>query len=318
MESALPPSPWSSAEGRGRAREDRAVAQSRWIARRRGSFALFVAPALLLVLFAFYAPFVMNAFYAFTDWNGIQRAAAFNGLANFRELLSDYDFRGSVVFTLKYALAYIALTNGLAVLVAVVLDRKLRFGNAFRAALFVPYILSLVIVGFIWNFILGPGFQSLAATTGWKVFLVDWLGDRRLVLSTVVLVSVWQSLGFYVLIYHAGLQSIPAEVNEAALLDGAGPVAKFFRVTLPMLASSITSGVFFSLAASIRVYDVIVSLTRGGPGRATASVTYDIYVEAFAHNRYGYGTAKSLVLLAVVLVVAVVQLRFLKSREVEA
>lgn len=291
---------------------------SRWRKGRRGSFALFVYPALLLVLFAFYAPFAMNAFYAFTSWNGIQRAATFNGLANFKELLADSDFLASAAFTLKYALAYIALSNALAILVAVALARDARFGNALRAALFVPYILSLVIVGFIWNFILGSGFQSLAASTGWSFFRVDWLGDRRFVFLTVVLVSVWQSLGFYVLIYHAGLQAIPEELDEAVMLDGAGPVTKFFRITLPMLASSITSGVFFSLAASIRVYDVIVSLTRGGPGRATASVTFDIYTEAFAHNRYGYGTAKSLALLLVALVIAVLQLRFFKGREVEA
>jgi len=135
---------------------------------------------------------------------------------------------------------------------------------------------------------------------------------------TVISVSVWQSLGFYVLIYHAGLQAIPQDIYEAVLLDGAGPIRKFFGITLPMLGPSITSGVFFSLAASIRVYDVIVSLTRGGPGRATSSVTFDIYTEAFSRNRYGYGTAKSLVLLVAVMAIAAWQLRLMKAREVEA
>ena len=284
---------------------------------RFGAFLLFILPALFLVLLAFYSPLVMNGFYAFTDWNGIQRAATFNGLANFKELLADGDFGGAIRFTLRFAVAYILLSNVLALLIAIVLD-KLKLGNVARAALFVPYILSLVIVGLIWNFILGSGFASLASLTGWGFFKVDWLGDLSIVFYTIVLVSVWQSLGFFVLIYHAGLQSIPQEVNEAVLLDGAGPVRKLLRVTIPMLTSSITSGVFFALAASIRLYDVIVSLTRGGPGRATASVTFDIYTEAFTNNRYGYGTAKSLVLLGAVLAIAVVQLRFFKSREVEA
>jgi len=283
-----------------------------------GNFALFVAPAAVCVFLAFYAPFLMNAYYAFTDWNGIQRAARFNGISNFVELATDADFLGSVVFTVKFAVLYIAITNFLAILVAVLLNHKLAIAGAVRAAIFVPYILSLVIVGFIWSFVLGPGFQSLAASTGWGFFKVDWLGDLRVVGLTVVLVSVWQSLGFYVLIYHAGLQAIPKETSEAALLDGAGPATKLFKVTLPMLGPSVTSCFFFSLAASIRVYDVIVSLTRGGPGRATSSVTFDIYTEAFSRNRYGYGTAKSLAVLLLVVILAVVQLRKMKSREVEA
>jgi raffinose/stachyose/melibiose transport system permease protein len=287
------------------------------VSRTRG-FLAFVLPALLLVCLAFYIPFLMNAYFAFTDWNGIQRAAKFNGLANFSELLGDSDFLNSVLFTLKYAVAYIVLSNAGAIVIAVILNRKLRVANAIRAALFVPYILSLVIVGFIWNFILGAGFQSLGDLTRWAVFRIDWLGDLRFVSLTVISVSVWQSLGFYVLIYHAGLQAIPQDLYEAVLIDGAGPIKKFFRITLPMLGPSITSGVFFSLAASIRVYDVIVSLTRGGPGRATTSVTLDIYTEAFTHNRYGYGTAKSLVLLLAVMAFAAVQLRFMKAREVEA
>lgn len=285
---------------------------------RTGGFLAFVFPAFLLVCLAFYIPFLMNAYYAFTDWNGIQRVAKLNGLANFSELLQDTDFFNSALFTLKFAVGYIALSNAGAILIAVILNRKLRSANAIRAALFIPYILSLVIVGFIWNFILGAGFQSLGELTHWAVFRADWLGDLKLVPWTVISVSVWQSLGFYVLIYHAGLQAIPQEMYEAVLLDGAGPITKFFKITVPMLAPSITSGMFFSLAASIRVYDVIVSLTRGGPGRATSSVTFDIYTEAFTHNRYGYGTAKSLVLLVVVMVFAAVQLRFMKSREVEA
>lgn len=287
------------------------------VSRTRG-FLPFVLPALLLVCLAFYIPFLMNAYYAFTDWNGIQRAAKFNGLSNFAELLTDADFLNSTVFTLKYAIAYIALSNAGAILIAVILNRRLRTANAIRAALFIPYILSLVIVGFIWNFILGAGFQSLAQLTHWAFFQIDWLGDLRLVPWTIISVSVWQSLGFYVLIYHAGLQAIPSELYEAVLLDGAGPIQKFFKITLPLLAPSITSGMFFSLAASIRVYDVIVSLTRGGPGRATSSVTFDIYTEAFTHNRYGYGTAKSLVLLVVVMIFAALQLRSMKAREVEA
>lgn len=283
-----------------------------------GVFLAFVLPATLLVLFAFYGPFVMNVFYSFTSWNGIQKAAQFNGLENFAELLTDADFGASVVFTLAFAVVFMGLSNVLGIFLANLLDKNLFLKDALRAVLFIPYILSLVVVGFIWNFLLGSGFSSLAALTNWEVFRLDFLGNRHLVFWTVALVSVWQSIGFYVVIYHAGLQTIPPELLEAATLDGAGSHAVFYRIKLPLLAASLTSGLFFSLAASIRVYDVIVSLTRGGPGTATNSVTFDIYKEAFLNNRYGYGTAKSLVLLAVVFALSVIQLRFFKNREVAA
>ena len=284
---------------------------------RNRTFLLFVLPSLILVAFAFYGPFFMNVFYAFTNWNGIRKVPRFIGWENFVEMLSDGDFAASVGFTAAFAVGFIVLCNVLGLALALFLDQKTKVAGGVRAALFVPYILSLVIVGFIWSFLLGPGFASLAQS-GWAFFQQDWLGDRNLNFFTVVLVSVWQAMGFYVVIYYAGLQSIPQELLEAAVIDGTGRWSRFRHIVLPLLVPSINSGVFFSLAASIRLYDVVVSLTRGGPGRATASVTFDIYSEAFFNNRYGYGSAKSLVLLVVVAAIAVVQLKLMKSREVEA
>lgn len=162
------------------------------------------------------------------------------------------------------------------------------------------------------------GFESLAASTGWPIFDLSWLGEPKLAFISILLVSIWQSIGFYLVIYIAGLQSIPDDLKEAATVDGAGPVRRFFSITLPLLAPSITISVFMALTNSIKVFDVILSLTGGGPGGTTYSIAYDIYRDTFQNNLYGYGTAKALILFVAVLVVTLIQLTIFKRREVEA
>ena len=161
------------------------------------------------------------------------------------------------------------------------------------------------------------GFSALEKITGWNVFSWSWLGDVKLAFWSILIVSIWQSIGLYIVIYIAGLQSIPYELIEASIVDGAGSIKRFFKVTFPLLMPSITTCVFLSLTNSIKVFDVIVSLTGGGPGGATVSITYDIYKEAFQNNFYGYGTAKALLLFLAILVITLVQVTFFKSKELE-
>ena len=281
-------------------------------------FALFNLPAVLFASLSIYIPFAMSMYFSLTEWNGISKAAKFVGLDNFTKLFSgDKDFVQAAWFTFRYSLLFIIIINILALLLAVQLDKKLKTANILRAAFFVPYILSLVIVGFIWRFIFSQGFDALLDKTGWAIFELSWLGDPKLAFWSVLLVSIWQSIGFYIVIYIAGLQSIPSELPEAAIVDGASRRQTFFYITLPMLAPSLTTAFFMALVNSIKIFDIIFSLTGGGPGGATYSITFDIYVEAFQNNNYGYGTAKALVLFFAVLIITTIQLKFFKSREVE-
>lgn len=292
------------------------------LGRKRGErleFGFFTLPALICIALAFYVPFVMTIRYSLTKWNGISKHPKFVGLDNFRQILTgDSNFANAALFTLKYMLLYIVLVNVLAIALALILDMGLRSTNWLRAAFFVPYILSLVIVGFIWKFIFMQGFESLGASTGWHVFALSWLGEPGLAFVSILGVSIWQSVGFYMVIYIAGLQSIPGDLKEAATVDGAGPVRRFISVTLPLLAPSITISVFMALTNSIKVFDVILSLTAGGPGGTTYSVAYDIYRDTFQNNLYGYGTAKALILFVAVLLITIAQLTIFKRREVEA
>ncbi|CAM3697036.1 carbohydrate ABC transporter permease [Marinicrinis lubricantis] len=282
-------------------------------------FALFTLPVLICIAIAFYIPFGMTARYSLTEWNGISSEPKFIGLDNFKQIFTgDANFMDASWFTIKYSVLYIIIVNVLAILLAVILSMKLRTSSWLRAAFFVPYILSLVIVGFIWKFIFMQGFESLYESTGWEIFNWSWLGEPGLAFISILAVSIWQSIGFYMVIYIAGLQSIPDDLMEAATVDGASRFRRFFSITLPLLAPSITISVFMALTNSIKVFDVILSLTGGGPGGTTYSVAYDIYRDTFQNNLYGYGTAKALILFVAVLIITIIQLAIFKRREVEA
>lgn len=280
---------------------------------------VFAGPAVLLIFIAAELPFIMSIYYSMTKWNGISKHITFTGLRNFRELFTDDStFFSSLWFTFKYTFFNVIATNVAAILLALGLSKALKTANVLRAIFFVPNIVSLVVIGFVWKFIFSLGTSSLYESTGWAFLQWSWLGSLKLAFGSVLLVSVWQAVGFYMMIYITGLSSIPDDINEAAELDGARGFRKFFAITLPLLMPSFTVAMFMSLANSLKVFDIIYTLTFGGPGDATRSLSLDIYTEAFVNNRYGYATAKSIVFVVIVLIITVVQVKFFKSKEVEA
>jgi raffinose/stachyose/melibiose transport system permease protein len=220
-------------------------------------------------------------------------------------------------FTLRLTLGSVIVTNITALLLAVLLDSDLKGKNTLRAAYYVPNIISLIIIGYIWRFIFSAGFESFYQITGLEFFMFSWLGDVDLVYFSVLMVSVWHSLGFYLVVYIAGLQTVPRDLIEAAMIDGASAVGRFFRVTLPLIMPSITVSVFHSLSNGLKAFDVIFSLTNGGPGNSTTTIALDIYRTAFVINRFGYGTAKSVILFLIILILSLFQIRMFKQREVE-
>lgn len=279
---------------------------------------LFTIPAIVLVSVMIYLPFVMSGYYSMTEWNGIAKEAKFIGLENFKTLfVGSKDFTNAIIFTLKYTIVFMVFENIFALALAVVLVKRFKLANLLRGVFFIPYIMSMTIVGFIWKFIFSQGFASLYKMTSWDIFNLSWLGDTKLVFFSVVFVGIWQSIGFYIVLYIAGLQSISRDILEAATVDGASGRAAFFRITLPLLIPSIITCVFMSLTNSLKVFDIILALTKGGPGGSTYSVTLDIYREAFQNNNYGLGSAKSVVFFLIVLVLTQLVLKGLRSKEVD-
>lgn len=280
---------------------------------------LFTIPALILVAITIYIPFVMSGYYSLTKWNGISKAPVFIGFENFKTLFKgSSEFTRALIFTGKYTVVFMIFSNVLALAVAVALVQRIRGAKVMRGMFFIPYIMSMTIVGFIWQFIFSQGFAVLySINTSLKFLSWSWLGDPNLAFVSVCFVGVWQSLGFYIVLYIAGLQAIPKDVLEAATVDGVTSWKRFFLITLPLLGPSITTCVFMSLTNAVKVFDIILALTKGGPGGTTYSATLDIYREAFQNNNYGLGSAKALIFFVVILVLTQAVLKIMNSRQVD-
>lgn len=281
-------------------------------------FALFVFPAVAFVLFSTDVPFLMNLYYSVFDWNGISKDMKFVGLQNFVNIFSnDALFWKGAAFTLKFSVFFVVAVNMISLTVALVMAEEKKSSSVGRAFYYIPYIISLTAISLIWKFILGPGFEALYQATGWEVFHWSWLGSSKLAFFVVVIMTVWQNLGFYMVNYIAGIISVPRELIEAAKIDGANKLQVLRRVTIPLIMPAVSICMLTSLTFSFKLFDVIMVFTKGGPANSTISVAYNIYKEAFFNNRYGMATAKSLVFVVFVLMITAVQLKVTKGKEIE-
>ena len=279
----------------------------------------FVFPALLFYIAFTLAPAFGGIAYSLTDWNGLNPAYRIVGLANYIEAMNDRFFLKSLAFTAKFVLYMLVLQNALAILLAVLVEAMGRSKVWFRTIFFMPNMLSLIIGGFMWMFIFTRVFPYLADQTGWRLLDQSWIGDPRYSFFAILALSLWGGVGYLMVIYIAALQGVPQHLKEAAAMDGAGPLAIFRHVTLPMIYPALTIGVFLTLNASFKAFDAVYSLTGGGPGRATQVIALNIFEEAFSFsNRYGYASAKAMILFGIVVVITIIQLAIMKRREVQA
>ncbi|MBN1776816.1 MAG: sugar ABC transporter permease [Clostridiales bacterium] len=279
---------------------------------------LCVLPALSVYLVFKLFPAVSGIYYAMTDWNGINREFGFVGFSNFIEVFSDRNFWRSVAFTFRYVAVVTLVANAAALLLAVAIESRRRMKGLFRTIYYMPNMISMVIGGYMWMFIFTRVVYYLADDWGMKFLDVSWIGNPSYAFVAIVVVSMWGSVGYLMIIYMAALQGISPQLREAAQLDGAGSFAVFRRIVFPLIRHAITICVFWTLNSAFQVFDVIYVLTGGGPGRATQSVALNIYEEAFTGNvRFGYATTKSTVLFVIVLLVTLVQLRLMRRKEHE-
>ncbi len=252
-----------------------------------------------------------------TDWDGVSRTSEFIGFENYISALSDSRFMNSLSFTVKYALVSTVLSNIIALAVALALVQKIKFRNIFRAVFFFPAVLSMLIIGYIWKQIYYHVIPYLGERLNVEALQTNMLGNHDLVFWALILVTVWQASAILVVIYMAGLQTIPDDVYESAAIDGASGMRKFFRITLPLIVPSITICTILAMKQHLMVYDYIIALTDGGPGFATESVTLLIYNLGFLNNNYGYGSAVALILFLFIIIVSIIQISILRKREVQ-
>ncbi|HJB01811.1 MAG TPA: sugar ABC transporter permease [Candidatus Mediterraneibacter merdavium] len=280
-------------------------------------YLVLVLPGFIIFTIGLIIPLLLALRYSFTSWDGMSTEKVFVGFNNYIDLFKDENFRDAWVFTIKFTIGNTIIQNVVALLFAVALDSGIKAQKIYRTILFIPCLISAVIVGFVWLKIFSNVLPEINAMLGTNInFLL--FGSKDTVLSGLLIANNWQWIGYWMLIYLAGLQSVPAELYEAAKVDGAGAVKRFFNVTIPMLAPSITICVVGITTGSLKVYDLLVSSTKGGPGRASTSIIYETYTTAINGRQYGYGSAMSVTLVIVLLLVAMIQVKGLKKREVQA
>lgn len=282
------------------------------------SLLLFCAPALLVYIIFKLFPALSGIYYSLTNWNGLNKSYDFIGIKNFVEIIGDRNFWRAMLFTLKYVVVLLIVANLFALMLAVAIESRPKGKGFFRTVFYMPNMISMIIGGYMWNFIFTKVLYYMADNWGVKFLDKSWIGDPKYSFPAIITVAVWGVAGYLMIIYMAGLQGVPSHLIESAKLDGATDLQCFFKVTLPMIRHALTICFFWTLNSGFQVFDVIYSLTGGGPGRATQSVAINIYEEAFSGNiRYGYATAKSTVLFLVVLVITVIQLNVMKKGEQE-
>ena len=273
----------------------------------------FVFPMLILYILFFILPLFQTIGYSFTDYNGINPKKEFTGLTNYFDVFQDKWFYNSMAFTGKSVLLMILLANVLGFLLALALNTKIRSRNILRAIVFCPFVFNNVTVGFIWQFLLGRFMTDLYPLTGWKVFNIGWLSDNSLVLYSVVFVKLWQSIGYFMVIYLAGLQLLPHDPLEAALIDGCTGIKMIRYITIPLMKPTAFVCIFLAITESLNMFPLIMSLTNGGPGHASENISLYIYNEAFKSHRMGYASALAVILTIIMTIIAGLQMKLTRE-----
>ncbi|NLD88586.1 MAG: sugar ABC transporter permease [Clostridiales bacterium] len=282
-------------------------------------YCLFVLPVFVFLIAFEFIPFVNGIVYSFTDWNGISQTYNIIGFDNYIEALKPGSaFWSYLLISIRFMLIIVPITNVIALLLANLLNNpKLKSSGFARVVVFSPSVVSAVVIAFLWQYVFSTCFAKLGDIFGLEILHASWLGDPEMAFWSIVLVSVWGGIGFLMVIYLAGLQSIDSSVLEASVIDGASPLQQLIRIKLPLIMGSVTVCVFLSLSGNLRMFDLPFLLTGGGPAEATTTPAINIYVEAFSRHSYGIATARSIVLFVFVLILTMLQVSFTKSKEIQ-
>jgi len=280
--------------------------------RVNGTFYLFLLPTLVLFTLCITLPAIMGITFSFTDSVGFGEFQ-FIGLTNYVALFSDPAIRSSYLFTIGFALVTVLLVNLLAFLLAVGLTAKIRGKIALRAAFVLPMVISGIVIAYVFNFLFSNSLPQLGQAVGITALEQSLLANPDLAWVTIVIVTAWQAIPSALLIYIAGILSIPAEVYEAASMDGASSMRRLVSITLPLVAGYVVINLVIGFKNFLNAYDIIVGLTNGGPGTATRSVAMTIF-SGFTGGDYAYQMANATIFFLIAVVLAVIQLRLNRGR----
>jgi len=279
---------------------------------------LFTAPSLILLLIFLVAPIFISIFLSFTKFTGFQNPE-YIGVQNFVKLFGDAKFRKSMENTLLYVIVTVPLQTIFSLVIAAILAEKFRnpFGEVIRGTMFIPVLSSAVIAGNIFAYLFasdsGGSVNMLLAMFG--LDKVNWLGKPDTAMLVICMVAVWKNVGYFMVIFYSAIMDVPKTLHEAARVDGATPLQRFFNITLPGIRPVMILVITLSTIWAFQVFDITMVMTKGGPGNGTLSPVLYIYNLAFMEHRMGYASAMACVLAVIILIVTIVQKVLIKEED---
>ncbi|MDQ0917031.1 carbohydrate ABC transporter permease [Paenibacillus sp. V4I5] len=271
----------------------------------------FLIPALLFFTLVILVPFVRGINIAFTNWDGIAEHYKYVGLRNIILFFQDNEVIGPLKNTLFFAFITTFFVNVFGLILAVALNNKFKGVNFLKAVIFMPMVISLVLAAVIWRYVFSDIYPLIFNTSG------GLLGNPNTVMWGIAIICIWKETGLAMVIYFAGLQTIPKDMYECARIDGANPVQQFFKITMPLLMPAFTYCIPLWLGTGLRQFDYSMVATKGGPGRASETMAMYIYNYEFPYFKAGYGQMSALILFAMILVITLIITQYLRRKEVE-
>lgn len=283
--------------------------------------ALFLIPSLLIYIVFQIIPLFGALYFSVMDWNGIAGSKiTYVGIRNYLDVFSNQDFILALKNMAKMVLFSVIFHTPIALLLAVALNTKFKGYRVFKVLYFVPTVFPLSAVGLMWYFVFMPtgALNALLSKIGLETWVTPWLVNADTAMNSIVTVNIWAGIGYYMVILLAGLTTIPSDIYEAASIDGASSLKKFFHITIPMLKSTLSMCIMMDIIGSVKVFDLVFAMTGGGPNGLTNLPTTLLYNEAFKYKHNGVGSAIGVIIFAICLAGTLLSNRLTRSREEKA
>lgn len=285
--------------------------------KNRISFA-FAAPAFIIYTGLLIIPIIMAFYFSMFKWNGFNEME-FIGIKNYMDVFRDARLGNAVQNTLIIAVVVILIVNALGLGLAMLVNKATKKSNFFRMIFFIPFVLSTVAISFVWKSILSYNgvFNGLLESLGQSELIGNWLGEKGPAIVCIIIVEIWRTLGYHMMLYLAALQTVPGELYEACTVDGGNRWNKFTNVTLPLIVPGMSVSILMSIINELRMYDVVKIMTDGGPGYDTETIVYNIVSQGFSNSMVGYSSAISVVLFVAIGAISIFVVTAMSKKEVE-
>jgi|SRR5579875_326143 len=283
-----------------------------------GNSMLFLGPSTIFFAITVVIPFIYGIYLTLNKMDSPTDAMVFSGLLNYVNAVKDAEFWSSLWLTIKFVVATVFFVNLVGFGLAYLVTSGMKIQNSLRTAYFTPNLIGGLVLGYIWQFVFVQSLPALGDKLGISWLKLGWLGDPHMAFWALVIVTIWQTSGYMMIIFIAGLISIPKDLIEAAKIDGAGAFRRLINITLPLMVPSFVVTIFLSLKNAFMVYDLNFSLTKGGPFNSTLMVSMHVVNKAFVEANYGTGQAEAIILFLIVAIVTGIQVYSSKKMEVEA